>query len=190
LPAPGKVARVNHHAAMPYEQVPEFMIKLRGNDRVAACALEFAILTASRTAEVLGARRLEIDRKAKIWTIPADRMKARKAHRVPLSDTALSIVDRSRGEFLFPGKNPGTHLTHNMLRTTLKKMNVDAAVHGFRSSFRDWGAEARSYPSELLEMALAHTVGSKVEAAYRRGDMLEKRHALMADWERFCESGR
>jgi integrase len=190
LPAPGKVASIKHHAAMPYQELPQFMLKLRGVDSVAARALEFAILTAARTAEVLGARRSEIDRKAKMWTIPADRMKARKEHRVPLSAAALSIIDGSRSEFLFHGAKPGTHLTHNMLRTTLKKMNVDAAVHGFRSSFRDWGTEARSYPSELLEMALAHTVGSKVEAAYRRGDMLEKRHALMADWEQFCESGR
>jgi integrase len=191
FPAPGKVARVNHHAAMPYEQVPEFMVKLRDDDSVAARALEFAILTAARSAEVLGAKRSEIDRKARIWTIPAERMKARKEHRVPLSDAAMAMVDSSRGEFLFSGKNPGAHLTHNMLRTTLRKLGVNgAAVHGFRSSFRDWGSEVRSYPSELLEMALAHTVGNKVETAYRRGDMLEKRHALMADWAQFCNSGK
>jgi integrase len=189
LPAPGKVASVKHHAAMPYEQVPAFMVKLREDDGIAARALEFAILTAARTAEVLGAKRAEIDRKTRIWMKPPERMKARKEHRVPLSDAALSLIDRSRGEFLFPGKNPGTHLTHNMLRTTLRKLGVDgAAVHGFRSSFRDWGSEVRSYPSELLEMALAHTVGNKVEAAYRRGDMLEKRHQLMADWAQFCNS--
>jgi integrase len=188
LPAPGKVASAKHHPALPYEQVPAFMVKLRGVDSIAARALEFAILTASRTVEVLGARRAEIDRKARVWTIPAERMKARKAHRVPLSAAALAIIDSSRGDFLFPGKK--AHLTHNMLRTTLRKLGVDgAAVHGFRSSFRDWGSEVRSYPSELLEMALAHTVGNKVEAAYRRGDMMEKRRELMEDWAGFC-SGR
>jgi integrase len=183
LPAPSKVARVTHHDAMPYEQVPTFMAKLRNVDSVAARALEFAILTAARTGEVLGARRSEIDRKAQMWTIPAERMKTRKAHRVPLSSAALAIVDGSPGEFLFPGKKPGAHLTHNMLRTTLKKMGVDAAVHGFRSSFRDWASEVRSYPNEMLEMALAHNVGSKVEAAYRRGDLFDKRRALMSDWQ-------
>jgi integrase len=189
LPAPGKVASVKHLAAMPYEQIPAFMLKLRGVDSVAARALEFAIFTAARTAEVLGAKRSEIDRKAKMWTIPAVRMKARKEHRVPLSDAALSIVDNSCGEYLCPGARPGKRLAHHTLRAMLKRMGVDgAAVHGFRSSFRDWGSEVRSYPSELLEMALAHTVGNKVEMAYRRGDMLEKRHQLMADWERFCNS--
>ena len=108
---------------------------------------------------------------------------------MPLSDAALSIVDSSRGEFLFPGARPGKCLAHYTLRAMLKRMGVDgAAVHGFRSSFRDWGSEVRSYPTELLEMALAHAVGNKVEAAYRRGDMLEKRHRLMADWARFCNS--
>jgi integrase len=190
LPAPGKVASVKHLAAMPYEQIPAFMLKLRGVDSVAARALEFAILTAARTAEVLGAKRSEIDRKAKMWTIPAVRMKARKEHRVPLSDAALSIVDNSCGEFLFPGARTGKRLAHHTLRAMLKRMGVDsAAVHGFRSSFRDWGSEVRSYPSELLEMALAHNVGSKVEMAYRRGDMLEKRRELMEDWAGFC-SGR
>jgi integrase len=190
LPAPGKVASVKHLAAMRYEQIPAFMLKLRGVDSVAARALEFTILTAARTAEVLGAKRSEIDRKAKMWTIPAVRMKARKEHRVPLSDAALSIIDNSCGQFLFPGARPGKRLAHHTLRAMLKRMGVDgAAVHGFRSSFRDWGSEVRSYPSELLEMALAHNVGSKVEMAYRRGDMLEKRRELMEDWAGFC-SGR
>jgi len=189
LPAPGKVASVKHHAAMPYDDVPAFMVKLGADDSVPARALEFAILTAARTAEVLGAKRSEIDRKARIWTIPPERMKGRKEHRVPLSEAAMATVDSSRGEFLFPGRRLGTHLTHNMLLRTLRKLGVDgAAVHGFRSSFRDWGSEVRSYPSELLEMALAHSVGSRVEKAYRRGDMLEKRHQLMADWARFCNS--
>ena len=122
LPAPGKVASVKHLAAMPYEQIPAFMLKLRGVDSVAARALEFAILTAARTAEVLGAKRSEIDRTAKMWTIPAERMKARKEHRVPLSDAALSIVDSSRGEFLFPGARPGKRLAHHTLRAMLKRM--------------------------------------------------------------------
>ena len=120
---------------------------------------------------------------------PARAYEGRKEHRVPLSEAAMATVDSSRGEFLFPGRRLGTHLTHNMLLRTLRKLGVDgAAVHGFRSSFRDWGSEVRSYPSELLEMALAHSVGSRVEKAYRRGDMLEKRHQLMADWARFCNS--
>jgi integrase len=191
LQAPSKVASVKHHAAMPYGEVPAFMVKLGLDDSVPARALEFAILTAARTAEVLGAKRSEIDRKARIWTIPPERMKGRKEHRVPVSEAAMATVDSSRGEFLFPGRKRGTHLTHNMLLRTLRKLGVDgAAVHGFRSSFRDWGSEVRSYPSELLEMALAHSVGSRVEKAYRRGDMLEKRHQLMEDWARFCASGR
>ena len=189
LPAKSKIAPVKHHAAMPYSDVPAFMQRLRAEQGMAARALEFTILTAGRTGEVLGARRSEIDRKARMWVIPAERMKAKREHRVPLSDAALAIIDAaSEGEYLFPGAKLGKPLSNMAMTMLLDRMGIRAQVttHGFRSTFRDWGSEKTDYPNELLEMAIAHAVGDKVEAAYRRGDMLAKRHRLMADWEAFC----
>jgi integrase len=192
LPAKGKIAPVKHHAAMPYADVPAFMQRLRAEPGTTARALEFAILTAARISEALGAKRSEIDRKARMWLIPAERMKARKEHRVPLSDAALAIIDAApQGEYLFPGPRRKP-LSEMAVRLLFDRLGIRGKItrHGFRSSFRDWGAETTEYPNELLEMALAHTVGNKVEAAYRRGDQLQKRHGLMADWERFCNSSR
>jgi integrase len=182
-----KLAPVQHHAAMPFRDVPAFMRKLRSVDGVAARALEFMILTAARSSEVLGARWSEIDKEAR-WTVPRGRMKMRRPHRQPLSDRAMAILDAlpKDGDHIFPGERKGKPLDHKALQRVLERMGVDAVPHGFRSAFRDWGAEIGDYPNELLEMALAHAVGDKVEAAYRRGDMLAKRHRLMAGWEAFC----
>lgn len=194
LPKRSKVAPVKHFPAMPYADVPDFMKKLREQKGTAARALEFAILTAARTSEVTGARRSEIDLKDRVWTVPAERMKGGRVHRVPLSDWAIKIVKAmpADSEFLFPGSKPGKPLSNMALLMTLGRMGVrdDAVTHGFRSTFRDWGAETGDYPNELLEMAMAHAVGDKVEAAYRRSDLLKKRHKLMSDWEVFCNSSR
>jgi integrase len=190
LPPKSKVAPVKHHPALPYEAVPDFMKKLRGMDGTAARALEYTILTAGRTSEIIGAKRSEIDLKARMWTVPAERMKARKAHRVPLCDSALAIVKAmpADSEYLFPGRKNGMPLSNMAMLKTLERMGVrdQVVTHGFRSTFRDWGSETGDYANELLEMAIAHTVSNKVEAAYRRGDLLKKRHQLMADWDAYC----
>ena len=194
LPAKGKVAPVKHHAALPYVDVPGFMEKLRAVEGTAARALEFTILTAARTSEVILAKRSEIDLKARMWTVPASRMKGRREHRVPLSDSAIAIIKAmpADAEYLFPGAKPGKPMSSMAMQMTLRRMGLadQAVTHGFRSTFRDWGAETGSYPNELLEMAIAHVVDNKVEAAYRRGDMLAKRHQLMRDWESFCNGSR
>jgi len=175
---------------MPYAEVPAFMAALRERDAVAALALEFCILNASRSGEVLGARWDEIDLDAKIWTIPAERMKARREHRVPLTAPALAILEKVNairtGEHVFPGQRRERPLSVMALEMVLRRMKVeDATVHGFRSSFRDWAGEATSFPREVAEAALAHTVGDATERAYRRGDALDKRHKLMNAWVGF-----
>jgi integrase len=182
LAAPGKIRTVEHFDAMPYADVPAFMVKLRSDTQPAARALEFTILTAARTGEALAARLSEIDKKERVWTIPAARMKARKPHRVPLSDAAMAIVNRCNGEYLFVGRKPGTHLTHNTLRNQIARMKVDVTPHGFRASFKSWADEQTDFPTHIVEMALAHTIGNQVEAAYRRGDLLAKRRDLMTAW--------
>ena len=191
-PTKEKVAPVKHMAAMPYRDVPAFMGKLRKQEGIGARALEFAILTAARASEVLHAKRSEIDRQARMWVVPKERMKMRREHRVPLCDAALKIIDAlpQNGEYLFPGFRAGKPLDHKTLLRVLEIMGVRDATtaHGFRSTFRDWGAELGDYPNELLELAIAHAVGDKVEAAYRRGNMLAKRHQLMSDWESYCNS--
>jgi integrase len=191
-PTKEKVAPVKHMAAMPYRDVPAFMGKLREQEGIGARALEFAILTATRASEVLHARRSEIDRAGRMWIVPKERMKMRREHRVPLCDSALKIIDAlpQDSDHLFPGYRSGKPLDHKTLLRVLEIMGVSntATAHGFRSSFRDWGAEEGDYPNELLELAIAHAVGDKVEAAYRRGNMLAKRHQLMADWEAYCNS--
>ena len=187
LPARSKVAPVKHHAALPYIDLPAFMRKLRQQPGTVARALEFAVLTAGRASEILGAKRSEIDREARMWTVPAERMKARRAHRVPLCDGALAIVDAAPpGEYLFPGKR-GEPLNGSTMFYLLDRMGMrdQITTHGFRSTFRDWASETTNYPNEMLEMAIAHTIGDKAEAAYRRGDLLAKRHALMAEWQQF-----
>jgi len=194
LPSRAKVARVNHHAALPYRELPAFMEALRAREGIGARALEFAILTAARTGEVIGATWAEIDLAERVWTIPAERMKGGREHRVPLTDPAVELLKalpREDGtEFVFLGGRKGQGLSNVALLATLRRMDrADLTSHGFRSTFRDWAAETTTYPSEVVEMALAHAVGSKVEAAYRRGDLFEKRRALMADWGRFAHAG-
>jgi len=198
LPKPGKVMRVKHHAALPWTDIGAFMADLRTRDATAARALEFVVLTAARTGEVLGARWNEIDLNAAWWIVPASRMKAGRDHRVPLSSAALQILqelnklrpedDVTGTSLIFPGQRSGRPLSQMSMAMLLRRMGRgNITVHGFRSTFRDWCAEATSYPHEVAEMALAHTIGSKVEAAYRRGDMIEQRRRLMNDWAAFCD---
>ena len=190
LPARSRLTR-GHHKAMPYEAVPAFVGALHQRAAVAALALEFAILTAARTGEVIGAKWGEVDLEKAVWTIPASRMKAGKEHRVPLSPRAVEIlnaVQELRQEWLFPAVRGGT-LSGMAMSMLLRRMQVDVTVHGFRSSFRDWCAESTGYAHEVAEMALAHTIDNKVERAYRRGDLFDKRRRLMGDWATFCISG-
>ena len=178
---------------MGYGEVPDFMAVLRGRGELAARALELTILTAVRTGEAIGARWSEFELAAKVWTIPADRMKARREHRVPLADRALDILGGLPrvGEFVFPGAGRGAGCLSNMaMLETLKRMGRgDVTVHGFRSSFRDWAAERTGYPNHVVEMALAHAIGDKVEAAYRRSDLFAKRRQLMTAWAGYCAGG-
>jgi len=181
-----------HHAALPYELLPEFMAQLRACQSVAARALEYAILTGARTSEVLCARWDEIDLDKAIWTIPAHRMKAGKEHRVPLSGQVVAILtaleEIRTNDFVFPGSASGKPLSAPAMVRQLRRMNVnDITVHGFRSTFRDWASETTSFPHEVCEQALAHAIGNKTEAAYRRGDLFEKRRKLMEAWASFCE---
>jgi integrase len=198
LPARSKVQKVKHHAALPYDELPEFMARLRAQEGVGARALEFAVLTAARTGEVLGARWSEIDFAEKVWTVPATRMKTAKEHRVPLSARAISILGVIKVEsiatgldsdgFIFPGGKLERPLSNMAFLMLLRRMGRrDVTAHGFRSTFRDWAAERTRFPAEVAEMALAHTVGDKVEAAYRRGDLFEKRRRLVTEWARFCD---
>lgn len=191
LPHRNKLQRVEHHAALPYGEIGVFMSELRGQPGTAARALEFAILTAARTSEVIGARWSEIDLGERIWTVRAERMKAGKEHRVPLSDAALAIVQAMAeirsGEFLFPGSKPGQSLSNMAFFKMLRRMERgDLTAHGFRSTLRDWAAERTNFPHEVAEMALAHTVADKVERAYRRGDLFQKRRQLADAWAEFC----
>jgi integrase len=189
LPARRRLSR-GHHTAMPYEAVPTFVSQLRTRNAMASLALEFVILTAARTSEVLGATWAEVDRDKAIWTIPAARMKAGKEHRVPLSPRAVEILETVKplgNDWLFPGDRGGK-LSGMAMAMLLRRMKVDVTVHGFRSGFRDWAAESTSYAHDVCEMALAHVIGNKAEAAYRRGDLFEKRRRLMADWANYCAS--
>jgi integrase len=197
LPARSKVRKVEHHAALPYVELPSFMSELRSQEGVAARALEFAILTAARTGEVIGARWGEIDRSEKLWTVPPERMKAGKEHRVPLCARALVILDEVKtlstveneqaDGFVFPGGKRRKPLSNMAILMLLRRMErADLTVHGFRSTFRDWAAERTNFPSEVAEMALAHTISNKVEQAYRRGDLFERRRRMMVAWEVFC----
>jgi len=189
LPARTKLSR-GHHKAISYEQVPAFVRALHKRDAVAALALEFTILTAARSGEVIGATWAEVDLDKAIWTIPADRMKAAKEHRVPLSPRAVEILESVTplgGEYLFPGAKGGK-LSSMAMAMLMRRMKVDATVHGFRSGFRDWAAECTGYAHEVAEMALAHTIENKVERAYRRGDLFDKRRRLMDDWATYCAS--
>jgi integrase len=195
LPKKSKVRRVEHHAALPYPEIGAFIVELRQQEGVAARALEFAILTAARTGEAIGARWSELDLAERLWTVPGERMKAGKEHRVPLSDAALAILDDMRAirqsDFVFPGGRAGRPISNMAMLMLLRRMGRgDLTAHGFRSSFRDWAAERTGFPAEVAEMALAHTVSDKVEAAYRRGDLFQKRRQLMDAWARHCATVR
>ena len=189
LPRRPKLSR-GHHKALPFDKVPSFMARLRQADSLSALALEFTILTAARTSETIGARWDELDLKGRTWVVPAVRMKAKRPHRVPLSPDALAIVERLTslriGPFVFPGTKAERHLSNMALLEMLKGMGVDSTTHGFRSAFRDWVSELTNFPGDLAEAALAHIVKDKTEAAYRRGDLFEKRRALMEAWAKFC----
>jgi integrase len=191
LPALSKESRVQHHAALPYVQVGAFVQNLRTQEGTAARALEFTILTACRTGEAIGAKPSEFDLDKELWTIPAARMKAGREHRVPLSRRAIEIVRaqlKLDSEYVFPGLKLGNPLSNMAMLALLKRMKrSDFTVHGFRSTFRDWAAEQTAYPHEVCEMALAHAVGNKVEAAYLRGELLQKRQLLADDWAKYCE---
>lgn len=192
LANPNKIAPVVNHPALPYNKVGAFMVDLRALPGVSPLATEFIILTATRTGEALGARWSEFDLEAGVWTIPAERMKMGKEHRVPLSTAALEVLSKmttygSEG-FVFPGRKPNTQQSNMSCLALLRRMGrTDIVVHGFRSSFRDWAAEQTSFPREVAEMALAHAIGDKVEAAYRRGDLFEKRLKLMQAWADYID---
>jgi integrase len=186
LPRRTRLSR-GHHAAMPYADVPAFVASLRGRHAMSARALEFAILTAARTGEVLGARRQEFDLDDAIWTVPAERMKGGREHRVPLSPQAAglvkALVEVPTLDFIFPGTKRGTPLSPMSLDMMLRRMKITGAtVHGFRSSFRDWAGECTNFPSDVCEAALAHAIKNQTEAAYRRGDLFIKRRKLMDAW--------
>jgi integrase len=180
-----------HHKAMPFADIPAFMRRLRAMQGVAARALEFAILTAARSGEVLGARWNEIDFQTKVWTVPAERMKGGREHRVPLSERAMAILaelDEARiSDFTFPGFKRGQPLSNMALEAVLRRAKVDVTVHGFRSSFRDWAGDSTAFARDVVEAALAHAIENKTEAAYRRGTALEKRRGLMAAWATYCK---
>lgn len=198
LPRKSRVRQVKHHPALPYVQIGSFIASLREQAGFAALALEFLILTAARTGEVIGARWREVDIASKVWTVPKERIKAGKEHRVPLTDRALQILEtmkRSRfgskghpSAHIFSGWKRGQAMSGMAMLEVLERMGrTDLTVHGFRSTFRDWTAEQTTHSREVAEMALAHTVDDKVEAAYRRGDLFEKRRDLMDQWAKYCD---
>jgi integrase len=195
LPKQSKIWKVTHHPALGFDEVPEFLTKLKDRRGSAARALEFLILTATRTGEVIGATWCEFDLSAKVWTIPANRTKMRVAHRVPLSMAALALLvkpDKAGPDnFVFGGGKGGTGLSNMAMLRLLRRMGrADLTSHGFRSSFRDWVAERTNVSHEVAEMALGHSISNRVEAAYRRGDLLEKRGKLMEAWASFCTTIR
>lgn len=195
LPARTEVRKVVHHAALPYRNIGTFIAKLREHTSISGLALEFVILTATRTGETLGARWHEIDLRERIWVIPAERMKAGVEHRVPLSVRAIDILrvmgEIRQGDLVFPGAKQGRPLSDMSLLMLLRRMGYgEFTSHGFRSTFRDWAAELTSFPREVAEMALAHKIPDAVEAAYRRGDLFKKRLKMMNAWSSFCSKPR
>jgi integrase len=192
LPARAKVAKVEHHAALPWREVGAFMRELQAMPGASALAVQFIILTACRTSEAINAEWREFDLIGKVWTIPAERMKAAKEHVIPLSEAALRILaelrDQSDGDYVFPGPK-GKPISNMAGLALLKRMGrADLTVHGFRSTFRDWAGESTAHPREVIEHALAHQLKDKAEAAYQRGTLFEKRRVLMADWAAFCNT--
>jgi integrase len=193
LPSPGKVAKAEHHAALPYAEMPAFMERLRAVEGESAQALRFAILTASRSGEVRGATWQEIDLDAKAWTIPGERMKAKKPHRVPLPQAAIRLLrDRPTGEpgdLVFGSSRTGRQLSDMAMTAAVRRLDVDAVPHGLaRATFKTWAAETTAFPREVIEAALAHTLENKTEEAYWRGDLYQKRVRLMAAWADFLTS--
>ena len=191
LPRRAKVQPVKHHAALPYAEIGAFMLELRARDGIGAAALEFVILTATRTSETIGATWDEVDLTGAVWTIPAERIKARREHRVPLSRPAMAVVRRMNqgrhSNYVFPGVKRQGPLSNMALAKVLERMGrTDLTVHGFRSTFRDWAAEQTNFAREVAEKSLAHAIGDKVEAAYRRGDLFGKRQRLMEEWAKHC----
>jgi integrase len=186
LPAPTKVRKVKHYRALPYTDIAPFVAELRSRGGVGASALEFLILCAARSSEVAGVRWTEIDRGARMWIVPPERMKGGREHRVPLSSAAMAVLDRMKaagGEFVFSNE-PGRGLGKGALAKQIKGRNC--TVHGFRAAFKTWASERTNFPRELVEAALAHVLDDKTEEAYLRGDMLEKRRRLMTAWAEFC----
>jgi integrase len=184
-----------HHAAMNYAELPAFMRALQAQQSTASTALEFAILTAARSGEVLGARWSEFDAERAVWTVPAERMKAGREHRVPLSPRAQKIIkglyETRDGEFVFPSNKACRSLSGVALIMVLRRRKIDdATVHGFRSAFRDWAAECTNFTNEVCEAALAHVIENKAEAAYRRGDLFDKRRKLMETWTKYCAAAK
>lgn len=192
LPAKRRVSPVVHHRALEVKEMPDFYQSLKTMDGAAARALEFLILTAARSGEIRGMQWDEVDLVNKVWTVPAGRMKAKREHRVPLSNSAIDILkalERNvKSKLVFESTKAGKPLSDMALTAVMRRMKVDAVPHGMRSSFRNWSAEETSYPNEVCEMALAHAVGNAVEAAYRRGDLYEKRRQMMNDWALFLSS--
>lgn len=192
LPRRDRLARVSHHKAVPWREVPRVMAMIRGAEGMGARALELAVLTASRSGEVRGARWSEIDLEAREWLVPAERMKAGREHRVPLSGAAMAVLDAvipnafGPDGLVFPSRTGGRPLSDMTLSAVLRRLGIEGTPHGFRSSFSDWSAETTNYPHEVREMALAHTISNSVERAYRRGDLFGRRRRLMEDWARYC----
>lgn len=190
LPMQSRVSKVKHHAALPYDMAPAFIAELEERTGTAARALLFTILAAARTSEVLGMRWSEVDREKRIWTVPSERMKAGREHRVPLTtmmnDLLGALPQGAPSELVFPGAGADRQLSINAMSAVLKRMGrASVTVHGFRSTFRDWTAEQTDTANEVVEAALAHSIANKVEAAYRRGDNLEKRRSLMTSWSQY-----
>lgn len=192
---PKQPAKDRHHAALPYAAVPGFMSDMKATDsgEIAKLSFELLILTALRTSEVLGAEWSEFEEKEKLWTIPAERMKAKRIHRVPLTDRMLEILTAAKelstgSNYVFPGRSLKKPQSNMVFLKIIQAMKAKTTAHGFRSSFRDWASEATAFPREIAEMALAHTIENKVEAAYRRGDLLEKRREMMGEWSNYVTS--
>jgi integrase len=190
LPKPTKLKAVEHHPALPYVDMPAFVVDLRKRQGTSARALELQILTAARPGEIVRARWTEIDVNAKVWTVPASRMKANREHRVPLSEPAVALLNElpKKGEFVFAGAKPKTSLSIAAPLELVKELRAGYVPHGFRSTFRDWAADRTAFPRDVAEAALAHTLKDKAEAAYRRSDLFEKRRKLMDQWAKFVET--
>lgn len=192
LQKPSAIRKVKHHTALPYADVPDFVQRIRSAEAMSARALEFGILCAARTGEIIGAEWSEVDLDEAVWIVPADRMKAKKEHRVPLSKRAVKMLKDLKAAgggkgYIFPGERKGKPLSNMAMAMLLKRLKVPVTVHGFRSSFRDWCGDATSFPREIAEAALAHRVGDSTENAYRRSDALERRRKLMQAWADFVE---